>query len=124
MFAPMLGILAASMPLQAAAASHLSFSLVATVPVMCSIRSIAPVPGSAMEIDVTAHCNAERFALELGGEWGGARIAGVTTASGAASLLGTGVVTHADRPGLQQLRLTLSEELAPDARPSLSIAAI
>lgn len=102
----------AILPLNAASASVLGFQLRVTVPVICHITdAYAPNPASG-EILLKTNCNAERYAIALGGDLAGIGVSSVSASQGRAASFGSQLSLQSDRPGQTEIRVQMSGDLS------------
>jgi len=106
------GLALAIMPINAANASMLGFQLRLTVPVICHITdAYAPNPASG-EILLETSCNAERYAIALGGDLAGIGVNDVSATQGRISSFGSQLSVQPDRPGRNTIRVQMSGDLS------------
>ena len=106
------GIALAVMPVTAAHASVLGFRLQVTIPVICHITdAYAPNPASG-EILLQTNCNAERYAIALGGDLSSMSIDGVSSSQGRIATFGSQLSIQSDRPGQNIIRVQMDGDLS------------
>ncbi|WP_162892654.1 hypothetical protein [Blastomonas fulva] len=103
---------AALLPLNAANASSLGIQLRVTVPVICHITdAYAPNPSSG-EILLETNCNAEHYAISLGGDLSDIGVGGVSASQGRAASFGSQLSMQSDRPGRTVIRVQMNGDLS------------
>lgn len=108
----MSGIALALLPVHVASASVLGFRLQVTVPVICHITdAYAPDPASG-EILLQTNCNAERYAIALGGDLSAMNVDGVSSSQGRIASFGSQLSIQSDRPGRNIIRVQMDGDLS------------
>lgn len=106
------GVALALLPVHVASASVLGFRLQVTVPVICHITdAYAPNPESG-EILLQTNCNAERYAIALGGDLSAMSVDGVTASQGRIASFGSQLSVQSDRPGQNIIRVRMNGDLS------------
>lgn len=111
----------AAAPLWSVSASEARFALRLNVPVVCAITDVQFDVLRPAEVVIDANCNAERFALQLGGNIGNLPIQRAQSSGGSVAAGPDTAVVTARRPGMNRIVLQFDQNLRSVNGASFSI---
>lgn len=116
--------LVAVVPLSAQGASTLGFRLKLRVPVVCYISQAYSPDSASGEIVIETNCNAQAYAVTLGGDLGSLPLDSASATQGRITPFGGQVQVSPDYPGRNTIRLQMDGDLSDLQSASVQIQAL